>query len=99
LSAFGVLAIASPARASTVNCNITNIAWHSDVGGGELQLYCSGNWYYADITGTGACSAKGSDSVRSWLSLAQAAYLAGKGTTIQFTTSGTTFCMNYLKLN
>lgn len=98
LSAFGVVAIASPAHASVV-CNVTDVAWFYDSSNtGELQVYCGGVWYYADIA-NGACTGVGANNVRAYLTLAQAAFLAGKSANVQFTVSGATNCLSYFQLN
>lgn len=105
VSILGVLANVSPALAAVpVTCTVTDVAWTSEVGGGELQVYCGGNWYYADVS-TATCSATGANT-RTWLSMAQSAYLSGRLATMRYTTNGCAVgdpgcnpCVFYFQLN
>lgn len=94
MSVLGVVATTTPARASSVDCQITNVLWAAGTGGGELQIKCGGTWYYADTT-TATCTAKGSDTTKAWLSMAEAALLSGKSTALNYT--GT--CLEYVRMH
>jgi hypothetical protein len=71
------------AEATTLSCSITEVAWHP-TGGGTLQLYCGGVWYYGFGT-DGNCPTADADTRKAWLSLAQSGLLAGKTLTLDYT--------------
>lgn len=86
--------LAGTAHAAGTTCTISSVFWASAAGGGELQINCGGTWYYADTT-TATCTGQGAENLKTWLSLSQAAYLAGRSTTLSF--SGV--CLGYIQLN
>ena len=93
LSVLGVLASASPAHAATVECNITGVLFAPDTGGGEVQIKCGNTWYYGDTTSS-MCTGKGAETVKAWLSLAQAATLGTRAATLNYTG----VCLQYVML-
>lgn len=93
--AFGLLSVAgitlggaTEAQADTITCSPNRVAWATNAGG-AVQVYCDGDWYYGYGSHADAdCGANAIDARKAWLSLAQAALLAGKDLYIEYTAQG-----------
>lgn len=77
-ASIGIAIATSTARADTLysNCTVVNVAYQN----GVVGFICSGSagWANAGATGSGCSTPVSVDTLKSWLSLAQAAFLSGK---------------------
>ena len=91
-----VVAAAAPsAHADTLyaGCTITNVAWDNyDGPGNQLGFICSGSagWAYArtNTTSSGCYYSNTVDTLKSWLSLLQAALLSGHHINFNYASAG-----------
>ncbi len=89
-----------PARAAgSTSCTPVAVAFTS---GKVVQIGCStGIWYYgyySDPDGAGACVGVGIDVAKTWVSIAQAAVLAGKDLRLQVDRDANYNCLSNVRL-
>lgn len=92
--------MSASAFATPQSCVPDATSWNDDTGG-SLAIHCSNTntWFFAKKALSG-CTAVSVDTLKAWLSMAQAAILAGKTLTIDFTSCGGTATeFTWLQLN
>ena len=102
LVAVNTITATTPAHAdpSPVTCSPSKVYWDAGSAqshGGYLNIQCvedPNNWYYAGSV----CSPTSIDTLKAWLSLAQAAELSGKTLTITYDAAQCNGCWPILRM-
>lgn len=91
-AALAILAASTPAHAADTTCTVKHVAWNND--DSQMAVYCSNTstWYTSKASAT-------LDAKKIWVSMSQAALLAGKNVRFSHNTSGASVGIYWMRLD